>query len=280
MELLFNELSTSPCSIDNYHANAKMKEFVETVSSARKKGFKHIRSEKNTHEIELSENYFLSNWFHSKEVHRDLKDLMYGMIITPFIKDEDEDLINQYIEGNCYFEDLESGYPKTKCEGLMSAHLYQTLSISLLSAPVWSKSIFSLIIEKDGQSSSVNVFNISSPESIELPLISEFIEDATPVQIITTDILPKDKKVHLADHHGKAELKALTDQLKNSPYIIEFLSCAWGGKRFIRKAHSNGGIEIVLYSSEREYALLVKSTGRNLRETEKIAKLLKERYDR
>lgn len=93
-------------------------------------------------------------------------------------------------------------------------------------------------------------------------------------------IAPEKKKVHLSDHHGKKELKDLCDKIKNSPYVEEMHSTNWGGKQFIRSFNANGYIEIVLHKSEREYALNVKTTGKDILETEAIAEILRSKYDK
>ncbi|MGQ3087852.1 hypothetical protein, partial [Flavobacterium sp.] len=88
-----------------------------------------------------------------------------------------------------------------------------------------------------------------------------------------------EKKIHLADHHGKKELQDFCDRIKNSPYVVEMRSTDWGGKNFIRKIHSNGIIEIVLHKTDRQYALQVQTTGSNEQQTTLIAEMLKQRYD-
>lgn len=89
---------------------------------------------------------------------------------------------------------------------------------------------------------------------------------------------PDEKDIHLADHHGKNELKALCDRLKQNEYVKAMRSTGWGGNTFIRKIHKNGVVEITLFKSTRKYALQVQTTGRNYRETEAIANRLRERY--
>ncbi|PGH38864.1 MAG: hypothetical protein CRN43_12495 [Candidatus Nephrothrix sp. EaCA] len=92
-------------------------------------------------------------------------------------------------------------------------------------------------------------------------------------------IAPEDKKVHLSDHHGKKELNELCDRIKNCPYVEKMQSTNWGGKKFIRKAEANGLIEIVLYKTDKQYALNVQTTGRDLPETQAIAQILRDKYD-
>jgi len=92
-------------------------------------------------------------------------------------------------------------------------------------------------------------------------------------------ISPVNKKVHLSDHHGKKELDELCDRIKNSPYVEEMQSTNWGGKRFIRKVEATGLIEMVLHKTEKQYALNVQTTGKDLIETQAIAEILRDKYD-
>lgn len=108
--------------------------------------------------------------------------------------------------------------------------------------------------------------------------IAAFVENLGEVELIETTLKPDEKDIHLADHHGKDELKALCDRLKHNEYVIAMRSTDWGGKTFIRKIHKNGVVEITLFKSKRKYALWVQTTGRNYRETEAIAIKLRERY--
>lgn len=73
-------------------------------------------------------------------------------------------------------------------------------------------------------------------------------------------------------------MNELCDKLELSPYVEEMRSTNWGGTKFIRKTTKEGFIEIVLYKTQRKFALLVKTTGRNKRETDAIAEILNEKY--
>jgi len=92
-----------------------------------------------------------------------------------------------------------------------------------------------------------------------------------------TTILPNNKKFHLSDHHGKKELSDFWDKIKKSLYIESARSTRFGsdGKIFIREIYDNGEIEIVLNNTNREYALLAQTTGKDILETTAIADILK-----
>jgi len=47
---------------------------------------------------------------------------------------------------------------------------------------------------------------------------------------------------------------------------------------FIRRIHPDGRIELVLIWTDEGFGMVVQSTGRNLRETEAIARCLKDKY--
>lgn len=278
MEMLFNELSTNPLSPDKYTANDKMNLFAQTFGVAKTKGFRNIRSHVSAHEISLSEDYTLFDWFNNNDVSRDYKDFLFGVIVQPYIKDEDEEIEVKYIEADYHFEDEASGINKTKCFGLAAAHLYDTLSISLSSSPVWDKIQLPISIEKEDETLIGHVFNVSKQSSFDTPAIANFVENLGTVSLIETTINPENKKIHLAPHHGKAELTTLCNLLKNNEYVIEMRSTDWGGRNFIRKTYPDGVIEIVMVKTARQYALWVQTTGRNLRETNEIAEILKDKY--
>lgn len=230
-----------------YRANEKMEQFVEMVATARQKGFRNIRSHYDSNQIELTENYSLYDWFNNKDISENHKNFLYGMITLPFIRDEDKVIQEEYINSYFYFEDKEHHIEKTECLGLAASYLYNSLSISLSASPVWDKTILSVIIEKEDKiAEAKDVHNVSSKTSFNSQDIANFIESIGELTLVETLIEPEEKKVHLADHHGKAELQELCDRLKHSPYVIEMQSTDWGGNKFIRKVQSDGIIEIAL----------------------------------
>ncbi|MDR2773627.1 MAG: hypothetical protein LBC19_02585 [Tannerella sp.] len=272
MEMMFNELSVMSAA-DKYTAQNKLALFAKTANRARKEGFRHIRSHYDTNQIRLAEDYTLFDWLNDKSVPKDYRDYMYGMIVLPFIKEDDMEIEEHYVAANYYFEDKDANISKTECLGLAAAYLYETLSISLSTSPMWEQYKLPVIIEEKAQVSLASVYNITSPASF-VPEIIDFIDEIKELTLIETAIAPNEKSIHLSHHHGIRELQNLCDQLKNCSYVEEMCSTNWGGSTFIRKAHKDGIIEIVLFNTEKRYALSVKTTGRNLRETEAIAKIL------
>ena len=278
MKLFFNELSLYPVADSKYSAIERMAVFAKTVSIARQKGFRNIQCDDPVNEILLAEQYSLYDWLNDSGVLKEYRDFMYGVIIPPYIYEDDSEF-EKYVETTITFENREYDIPKTNCIGMASAYLYNFPTISILSTSLWKQHLLQIVIEEEGKISSENIHNISSYESFNIPDIKYFIDSISKLVLVETTLNPDDKNIHLADHHGKAELQELCEQIKYSPYVEEMQSTDWRGNRFIRKTHRNGIVEIVLYKTQKRYALEVKTTGRNLRETQEIAKILEDKFN-
>ncbi|MDR0828496.1 MAG: hypothetical protein LBN95_00075 [Prevotellaceae bacterium] len=270
MELIFNELSIKEFA--NQHvADETLQSFAKTAAEARQKGFRHIRSHIDKSQILYS----------GCNISKTYKDLLFGMIITPFIKDEDTEIVDNYIVANYYFENLENGFEKTSCVGLAGAYLYDTLSISLPTHQVWNNHKLPILIEKNNNLSTDFVFNVSAKESFNIQEIADFIENNSNVSLIGSKLQPYEKQIALRDDHGKDKLQEFANKIIHNEYVVEIInSLPFNPKsaRFIKNIYKNGKIELVLYKEDKGLGMIIQTTGRNYRETEAIAKILEEKF--
>ncbi len=279
MNLYFNELSLNPIAANKYEAIERMEVFSKAVSKARLSGFRNIKCDYFTNQIELSQDYSLHSWLNDSDVKREQREFLYGVIVPPYINDDDTDLLEDFIENDFTYTNIENNVPTTTCIGLASAYLYDSPVISLMSLPVWKEIKLTIRILKNEQPSYNTVYNISTVDSFNDVDLNAFIERISELKLDESPINPAAKTVTLfGDHHGKKELKKLSDKLIYSPYVVEIRSTDFGGNSFIRKIVSNGVVEIVLMNTDSRYALWVQTTGRNLRETKAIAEILSEEY--
>lgn len=279
MELTLNELSHTSLLEDKYSANERMVLFSNTVAEARKKGFRNIRTHFSASEIKLTNEYSLHNWLFDKDFSFEHRSVFYDMFIQPFIKEGDNEVEEKFIEANYYFEDSDNNIPKQECLGLTSAYLSETLSISFQSSPAWLKNSLIISIEKDELIEQGTVNHVFSKDCFSEQLISDFVESITTLTLIETELNPNDKNFHLTSHHGQNELTELWNRIKKSPYVIEGMAIEWGGNSFYKNPNKDGKLDIVHLRSDRRYALQIQTTGRNLRETVSIAKILEEQYN-
>lgn len=90
-----------------------------------------------------------------------------------------------------------------------------------------------------------------------------------------------DKKIVLRNDHGMDVLEAFSKHLIRSPYLIGVLNSLPFNpyeRRFIKRVRENGLIEIVLPWTDKGYGIVVKTTGRTIAETEKIAEIIEEEF--
>lgn len=276
MEIIFNELSINPLSIDINTAKTKALQFAETFAVCRRNGITRLRSDVDAYEIVLSEEYSLYDWLNDKTVSEVLKNFMYGVISKPFIKDEDEDVLEQYILSDFT---IDFGDNKIKCDGIASAHLYNTACTSLNSDVVWSEKKLNIEKISEGNTSVHEVYNISHKNDFNNQDIKLFISQTKPIHLVECNLDVDSKKIAVSDHHGKDIQLAFANKIVKNPYVLEVKSTGWGGNRFIRKVNEEGTIEIVLTQSAKKYAFLVYTTGRNYPETKKISDMLKDKYE-
>lgn len=274
MEIMFNELSVIPLCNNQIDANERMMMFSQAIKKAIQSGFSKIRSDKYAHQIELTTEYTLQDWLQNNDVPQRFKMAIYGVFIHPFINLDDELVFEKYDQSKYYFEDVENNIERVECLGLAAAFLYESITISLTTSNVWKKVKLPIIIAQDNQERVEGILNVATKEMFDDQDIASFVENIGELELVETTLKENEKRIHLSDHHGKAELKKLCDRLKRSPYVVEMRSTEWGGNKFIRKIFKDGTLELVLQKPEKRYALWVKTTGRNFRETKAISKIL------
>ena len=76
-------------------------------------------------------------------------------------------------------------------------------------------------------------------------------------------------------------LEAFSKRLIRSPYLIGIINSLPYNpyeRKFIKRIRENGLIEIVLPWTDKGYGIVVKTTGRTIKETEMIGKIIMEEY--
>lgn len=256
MELYFNELSLtdSPLGYMDY------KEIARAYSVLRNNGIKSCR---------INGDYFkqILMGCNSFQNSRDLSDLMRSFFHAPYESDDVNRREEQY-----YIHSWSFG--QNKSFGLAVAYIMESASFSLRH-PEFCREIVDLLCD-DYYVAVRNVFDEQSARSF-----CDYLESRKPVVLLECKTNPKDKRCHLSDDHGNDILRDFSKRILNSPYVIEVtnsLPYNPGNRSFIHNAYSDGLIEIVLPWTDQGLGFVIKTTGRNQRETEEIAKVLKSKY--
>jgi Txe/YoeB family toxin of toxin-antitoxin system len=169
-DLIFNELSTQPFPTDIQTLNSNIKDLLLLCKSAKEKyGFSKLRFVNQLHEINVMKDYTFQDFINDTRSNRLLKDLLISFYRYPFIDDEDDRAINEYISKTFTFDETR------KCSGLAGAYIYNTLATSILSDSIWDITKIKVTI-KDGENTIEDVvYHISKNDHLSSDDIKEWL---------------------------------------------------------------------------------------------------------
>ena len=273
MDLIFNELSETPISFNKAEAYKRVEVFINTYKSINNKfpDFNRIRFEKGYESINLLNNYTLNDF--CKE-NRLFGDLLRGLYRSPYIDDQSPQE-DTFIEKTFVFN--KKGID-VDTYGLVVAYINSVPAIGFLSETFWQNYKYELSVNGKNE----HVYCLSKSEHIIKEDVVSYIENKLPVNLVKSSKSFKDKpKPVLRDDHGKNTLLKFSYKLYQSDYVecvINSLPFNSACKNFIRKTYPDGKIEIVLTKTDKGLGIIIQTTGRNIRETNRIAEIVEEEY--
>jgi hypothetical protein len=274
-DLIFNELSVKPLCATKIECYNRINEFIKTYKAAKKFKFNRIRFDESFDQITLSKGYNLNDFCFE---NRTLGALLLGLSRYPFIDDDSKEE-ERFIENTFY---LNENAEKLKAYGLAAIYLYSTIGIGFASDRYWKEFTHKLIIE--GKEEQVTtVLCASMPEHFESNEFQLWLDKNIKIELVESDLPVEKKKIALRDDHGKDILLKFSQKILKSPYILSIINSLPfnpGQKDFIKKIYPTGNIEIVLTDTDRGLGIVIKTTGRNLKETQAISEILLNQYGR
>ena len=271
MDLTFNEISLNDYPASEHEAKEILKNFAKVCSELKQQGFKKLRTEINFWVQRYYEEMDINSFLH--KIGRTQSSFLRSFIRRPYIADE---FISKADE---YFADFDYYFNGNKVAGLAYAYLLNTIAVSLSTSEVWNTHEIEILEKRSETESRIAVRNVATIDHIEQH--REWIESNKPVVLVKTSLRPEDKSIKLRDDHGKDILQQFANRLINCDYVVEIINSIPFNpheRNFIHKVYPNGQIEIVLSQTDQGLGLLIQTTGRNQRETEKIAGIIQERY--
>lgn len=260
-EVFFNEL----CLKDKILNYENWKELIQTKNVLKNVGFSVCRLSNSEHTALMNSISALNN--------PTIKNIFFQFFHTPFETKE----LDESEEKSSDFLSKEVLYNNVSAYGFSLASYYNTFALSFLTDEKWNLSK----IQAECNSESVEIHHISKQEHIKEN--SEWLETRGEIELITTDLEPSSKNPKFRDDHGKDELETFWKKIRTSEYIVSCINSlpfSSYNRDFIRDVYPDGRIEITLPWTDKGLGLVIQSTGRNRRETEKIAKILEEEYSR
>ena len=199
----------------------------------------------------------------------DFNSWFYSFFHGPYDEDFEDEILVKFLEHEFKYEDKD-------VLGLAYAYLNETASLSL-SLNSSFKSSYICIKDKIG-----NMFFVPNISQLpDISVVKSWFDNHKEPELIPCNILPKDKQFKFTPHHGTKELTQLWNRLRMSDYVVECINSIDyqpHDHTFIHECYDDGIIEVVMYWLPTHYAMSIKTTGRTLRETERIAQILQEKY--
>lgn len=282
MNLIFNEVSLMPFCKNEYILKERFLNLINLFKYSKDNlNFNHIIFPENIGSIEVLNGTTFHEWVYNLP-HQGEKNKILSVIKRPFIR---ETLVDKNDELNrFYFENNEINVPETYCSGLTTAYITDGLCASLLTHLFWSETAipFKEILNDQLETQNVTARNISKIEDFNQPILKEFIENSSEINLIETDIHPNDKTINLRDDHGKEILKSFAKRLNKSKYVICTINSLPFNPRvvkLVKRIYNNGQIELVLHWEDNGIGIIIQTTGRNYNETKLIAEIISDEFN-
>lgn len=165
-------------------------------------------------------------------------------------------------------------YDEEECLGFALAFLLDSASFSIYS-PDWNIPFVEILKDKD----LICVRNICVDKHADMHIPQ--LQNKTEIKLLKCELQISDKKIVLRNDHGMDVLEDFSKRLVRYPYLIGVVNSLPYNpyeRKFIKRVRENGLIEIVLPWTDKGYGVVVKTTGRTIRETEKIAEIIEEEF--
>ncbi|SFN20926.1 hypothetical protein SAMN05421741_102118 [Paenimyroides ummariense] len=283
MEVVFNEVSFLPYSENEYVLKSSFINMLKVFAIVKEKhGFSHILFPTNIGTISVLNGKSFTQWAYEIQ-HQGEKNTILSFIKRPFGEDVLEEQIMHL--NKFYYHNESVGIIEKYCIGLAIGYLKDKVSISLNTNLCWNfpQISFKEIIDDDFNIQDVLVNNITGEDHISNNDVEKNLIYSGELELIGTPVNFSSKSISLRDDHGKDKLKTFSKRLVKSKYVVSIINSLPfnpNDRELIRKVFPDGKIEIVLHWESAGYGIIIQTTGRNLRETEEIAKIIKENFDR
>ena len=283
MNLIFNELSFLPLTTNEHILKEKFLELIKIFSFAKEKfGFQHIVFPSNIGSIKVTPDKTFYQWAYDI-THQGEKNKILSVIKRPFgneVLSNQKDELNKY-----YYQNAGELIPETYSNGLAVSYVRKELCSSVSLHSIWdlTEINFQKIINDNLETEVVSVHNVAQEKHFNNDRIRQFVEHLGTIQLVESKINPNDKQIALRDDHGKDKLQTFSKKVLQSKYVLSVInSLPFNPKaiNLIKEINSDGKIELVLYWEDKGIGIIIQTTGRNYRETEEIARLLKKEFDR
>jgi|GEM_PF-754159 hypothetical protein len=285
MELVFNEISFLPISNNEVVLKEQFISMLKLYDKIKELyGFKHLVFPSNIGESKVTTDKTFVQWVYAIPHQGEKNKILSVPFVRPFANDVLEDKVKELHK--YYYANEDAGINEEFCIGLPTAFLKEKVAISLATHNCWnvSRIVFKEIINDDLETKDISVSHLSDDSHIEEDIIKNQLMYSGLLELVKRSKEPTDDDITLSgDHHGNKELKAFAKKIFKSEYVVSVINNIDFSPKainLIKNIYSDGKIELVLHWESAGYGMVIQTTGKNYRETEAIAEILKKEFDK
>jgi hypothetical protein len=285
MELVFNEISFLPISNNEVVLKEQFISMLKLYDKIKELyGYKHLVFPSNIGETKVTTDKTFVQWVYDIPHQGEKNKILSVPFVRPFANDVLEDKVNELHK--YYYANEDAGINEEFCIGLPTAFLKEKVAISLATHNCWnvSKIVFKEILNDDLETKDISVSHVSDDSHIQEDIIKNQLMYSGHLELVKRSKEPTDDDITLSgDHHGNKELKAFAKKLFKNEYVVSVINnIDFSPKRInlIKNIYADGKIELVLHWESAGYGMVIQTTGKNYRETEAIAEILKKEFDK
>lgn len=283
-QVTFNELTLKPLCADETDIHKRVALYANTLKEAQSSlGTKIVRYDDDLASIKLSEDVTLRDFCTKHK--RDVGVLaILSSATMPQVNPDDEKEYKAY-DNTLACVEVE-GKQEVSC-GLTSAYVYDVPSIGFASSKFWTDVMHDVHVMSDGEEMDLKWPCLTVPEHFEEETFKSWIGEHSEIDLVKSALSYEEKiqglEDNLRDDHGKNVLKEHAKSLCHSEYVEGILCSRPFQPKFGNYIHNftkDGLVDIVLFWDDRGLSMRIKTTGRNIQETNAIAAILREKYSR
>lgn len=288
----FNDLSVNPLCGAAEEVSSRVRSFVELVRNVRAHtGITKIRCAEGLDHIQLADGFTMQDFCNEsfKTNRSQYAIALLSMFVKPQVDMDDDDSLASYFDTDVKLKI--SSEQKVDADGFRAAYCQRTFCVGFDSDELWKKDFFPLSVTSGNRERTVDWACISSLDFYRgdqeherrKQAFDSWLQGVRPISLVCSAKNPEEKPINLRDDHGKDKLMAHAKLLRNSPYVESILTSLpfeSHSRQYISKIYDDGLVDIVLYWEDKGYGMRVKTTGRNIAETGKIAEILRDKYGR
>ena len=278
-EVCFNELSVFPLCKDEKEAENRVKQFFDTLKVLYdQSGIKKVRYHEHFATLQLSDKMSILQYC---QTHRNdsLTNLFLSTFTMPQVDEKDEPILEKYCDTRV---EVHKGDEQLNAHGFNAAYCQGTYCIGFKPEDFWAACLYPITITSDRESHETEWACVSHSDHIQSAAFTQWQEATLQTTELQVCALSYDEKtITLRDDHGKDVLTEHARKLLRSPYVTGVInSLPFNRKitRYILQVKENGKLNIVLHWTDDGYGMAIQTTGRNIRETQEIAKILEKEY--